>query len=228
MFIKLALGLAIGSAAISASAQTSDIKAKTPYSAYLQDSNGTVTRSAYGLCWRTGHWLPADAVLGCDGELSPPIAKPIAPALAVPYVPVVNSAASTTIESDRCNFTVTLENDQTFQFNSATLSKAAKELVDVEVLPRLAHCADIEEIRITGHTDLLGAGKYNHRLSEKRAAKLVDYLKSKNINSAITATGAGATEPVKTCDKKLPREKLIQCLAPNRRVTIQAKGRSIK
>lgn len=224
MFIKLALGLAIGSAAINASAQTSDIKAKTPYSAYLQDSNGTVTRSAYGLCWRTGHWLPTDAVLGCDGELSPPIAKPIAPALAVPYVPVVNSEVP--IESDHCNFTVTLENDQTFQFNSAALSKAAKELVDMEVLPRLAHCVDIETIRITGHTDLLGAGKYNHRLSEKRAAKLVDYLKSKNINSAITATGAGATEPVKTCDKKLPREKLIQCLAPNRRVTIQVKGKT--
>mgnify|MGYP003468355032 CR=1 FL=1 len=226
MFIKLALGLAIGSAAISASAQTSDIKANAPYSAYLQDSNGTVARSAYGLCWRTGHWLPADAVLGCDGELSPPIAKPSAPALAIPYASVVNSAAP--IESDRCNFTVTLENDQTFQFNSAALSKAAKELVDRDVLPRLAHCAGIEAIRITGHTDLLGAVKYNHRLSEKRAAELVDYLKSKNINSAITATGAGATEPVKTCDKKLPRENLIQCLAPNRRVTIQVKGKSIK
>lgn len=227
MFIKLALGLAIGSAVISASAQTTDIKAQAPHSAYLQDSNGTVARSAYGLCWRTGHWLPADAVLGCDGELSLPIAKPTAPALVVPpHTPVVDSAPP--IEPDRCNFTVTLENDQTFHFNSAALSKAAKELVDREVLPRLAHCADIETIHITGHTDLLGAEKYNHRLSEKRAAKLVDYLKSKNINSAITATGAGATEPVKICDKKLPREKLIQCLAPNRRVTIQVKGKSIK
>lgn len=226
MFIKLAVGLAIGSAAISASAQISDIKAREPYSAYLQDSNGTVVRSASGLCWRTGHWLPADAVLGCDGDLAPPIAKPSAPALAAPYASVVNSAAP--IESDRCDFTVILENDQTFQFNSAVLSTAAKELINSDVLPRLAHCAVIEAIRITGHTDLLGTEKYNHRLSEKRAATLAAYLKSKNINSAISVTGAGATEPVKTCDKKLPRKKLIQCLAPNRRVSIQAKGKSVK
>ncbi|MEO8407254.1 MAG: OmpA family protein [Oxalobacteraceae bacterium] len=224
MFIKLALGLAIGSTVIGANAQTSDIKAKTPYSAYLQDSNGTVTRSAYGLCWRTGNWLPADAVLGCDGELSPPIAKPTAPVIAAPYAPAVQSAAQA--EPERCNFTVTLENDQTFQFNSAALSNAAKERVDMEVLPRLANCASIEPIRITGHTDLLGSGQYNQQLSEKRAANLAAYLKSKNIDSAINAMGAGTTQAVKICDRKLPRKKLIQCLAPNRRLTIEVKGKS--
>lgn len=224
MLKKLALGLAIGSTVIGASAQTSDIKAKTPDSAYLQDSNGTVVRSTYGLCWRTGNWLAADAVLGCDGELSPPIANPTAPAIAAPLAQEIMPAARP--EPKRCDFMATLENDQTFLFNSAVLAKAAKKRVDDEVLPGLARCTNTESIRITGHTDLLGSQKYNQQLSEKRATNLAAYLASKNIASAISAVGAGATQPLKTCNENLPRKKLIQCLAPNRRLIIEVKGLS--
>ncbi|WP_025916795.1 OmpA family protein [Herminiimonas sp. CN] len=224
MLIKLALGLAIGSTVIGANAQPSDIQAKKPNSAYLQDSNGIVVRSAYGLCWRTGTWLTADAVLGCDGELTPPIANPTAPAIAT--LPTQAATPAVQPEPQRCDFLVTLENDQTFPFNSTTLAKAAKERIDQEVLPRLARCTHIESIRITGHTDLLGPEKYNQQLSYKRAANLAAYLKSKNITSAIIALGAGATQPVKVCNNKLTRSKLIQCLAPNRRLTIEIKDQS--
>ena len=56
--------------AFSASAQVvTDIKAKTPNSAYVQDSRGVIVRDPFGLCWRTGQWTPADAVPGCDGPL---------------------------------------------------------------------------------------------------------------------------------------------------------------
>lgn len=226
MLIKLAMGLAIGATAIGANAQTSDIKAKTPDSAYLQTNNGIVVRSGYGLCWRTGNWIAADAVLGCDGELAPPILNPIAPAIAPPLAPTVAPTAQA--EPKRCDFVSTLENDQTFPFNSAILTKAAKKLVDDEVLPRIAQCAQIESIRITGHTDLLGSQKYNQLLSEKRAESLTAYLKSKNTVINIHTSGAGATQPVKTCSNKLPRKKLIQCLAPNRRIIIEVKGLAIK
>lgn len=224
MLKKLALGLAIGSTVIGANAQTSDIKAKSPDSAYLQDSNGTVVRNAYGLCWRTGNWLAADAVLGCDGDLSPPIANPTAPTIAAPLAQEIMPAARP--EPKRCDFIVTLENDQTFPFNSAILARAAKKRVDDEILPGLARCSNIESIRITGHTDLLGSQKYNQQLSEKRATNLATYLTRKNIAYAVNINGAGATQPVKTCDGKLPRKKLIQCLAPNRRLIIEVKGLS--
>ncbi|NMM36511.1 MAG: OmpA family protein [Glaciimonas sp.] len=220
------MSFAIGATAIGAHAQTSAIKAKTPDSAYLQDNNQTVVRSAYGLCWRTGNWLAADAILGCDGELTPPIANPTAPAVAAPFAQVVTPAV--TPEPKRCDFTATLENDQTFPFNSAILTKAAKKRVDDEVLPRLANCTNIESIRITGHTDLLGSQKYNQLLSENRAGNLAAYLKSKNIVFSINTLGVGATQPVKTCSKNLPRKKLIQCLAPNRRLIIEVEGRSVK
>lgn len=45
---------------------TTDIKGKTPHSAYVTDSRGVIVRNPFGLCWRTGYWTPADAVPGCD------------------------------------------------------------------------------------------------------------------------------------------------------------------
>ena len=45
---------------------STDIKAKTPHSAYVQDARGVIARDPFGLCWRTGYWTPADAVQGCD------------------------------------------------------------------------------------------------------------------------------------------------------------------
>src|SRR6478609_6521355 len=74
--------------AASALSQTAtDIKASTNQSAYTQDSRGIIARSPFGLCWRMGYWTPADAVIGCDGELVPPIAKPTAPAIAALAAP---------------------------------------------------------------------------------------------------------------------------------------------
>lgn len=225
MLIKLAMGLAIGATAIGVYAQTSEIKAKTPDSAYLQNNDGIVVRSAYGLCWRTGTWLATDAVLGCDGELAPPIiSNPTAPAIAPPAQLVVTPVAQP--EPTRCDFVATLENDQTFPFDSAILTNAAKKLVDDEVLPQLGSCAKIESIQITGHTDSLGSQQYNQLLSEKRATNLATYLKSKNVVFSIKTSGAGATQPIKTCSNNLPRNKLIQCLAPNRRLIIEVKGRT--
>ena len=43
---------------------TTDIQARTPYSAYVQDARGVIARNPFGLCWRTGYWTPADAVPG--------------------------------------------------------------------------------------------------------------------------------------------------------------------
>ncbi|HZW13906.1 MAG TPA: OmpA family protein, partial [Noviherbaspirillum sp.] len=72
---KLAKLVFAASAVVSFSASAQqDIKAKTPNSAYLQDSRGVVARDPFGLCWRTGTWTPADAVGGCDGEIAKPAA----------------------------------------------------------------------------------------------------------------------------------------------------------
>ncbi|HEY0845961.1 MAG TPA: OmpA family protein [Noviherbaspirillum sp.] len=220
---RLALAVTVGFGAAGATAQTvTDIQAKTPNSAYLQDSRGVVARSPFGLCWRTGTWTPADAVAGCDGDLAPPVAKPTAPAVAAP-APAA-AAAPAPAAPKRCDFAVTLGNDQAFAFNKAVLTAAAKKRIDDEVITKLANCAKIDIVLITGHTDRLGSHQYNQKLSEKRANAVAAYIKSKGVKAEMDTLGAGKTQSIKACDDKLPRAKLIECLAPNRRVVIETRG----
>jgi OmpA-OmpF porin, OOP family len=219
MLNKISLGLALGICAVSTFAQTaSDIKANSDKSAYLQDSRGVIARSPFGLCWRTGYWTPADAVGGCDGELVSPIAKPTAPAVVAAQAPAAPAAPK------RCDFAVTLSNDETFAFNKAVLSSSAKKRIDTDVLGKLASCSKVDIVLVTGHTDRLGSHPYNQRLSEKRADAVAAYLKSKGVTATIDTLGAGKTQSIKACDDKLPRAKLIECLAPNRRVVVEARG----
>ncbi len=220
MLKQFAFPLAASLGMASAIAQTApDIQAN-PNSAYVQDSRGIITRTPFGLCWRTGYWTPADAVAGCDGELLPPVAKPIAPTIAAP-APIASPPLTA---PKRCDFEVTLSNDQTFTFNKALLSRAAKARIDNEVLGQLENCTTIETIQITGHTDPLGSQQYNQKLSEKRADAVASYLKNKGVKADINTLGAGKTQPIKTCNTKLPRKQLLECLAPNRRVIIEARG----
>lgn len=218
----LALAITVGIGAASATAQTvTDINAKAGNSAYLQDGRGVIARSPFGLCWRTGTWTPADAVAGCDGELAPPVAKPTAPAVAAP-APAAKAAAPAAPK--RCDFAVTLSNDQTFAFNKAVLTDAAKKRIDDEVMAKLGNCAKVDIVLITGHTDRLGSHPYNQKLSEKRANAVAAYVKSKGVKAEIDTLGAGKTQSIKACDDKLPRAQLIECLAPNRRVVVEARG----
>jgi OOP family OmpA-OmpF porin len=227
MLKRMACGLVIGTAMAGASAQT-DVQARPTSSAYMQDSRGVIARSQFGMCWRTGYWTPADAVPGCDGELVPPITKPTAPAIvpptAIAAAPAPAPVPVAPVPLKRCDFAVTLESDQAFAFNRAVLSTAARKRIDEEVLPKLASCAKVDLILVSGHTDQLGSQAYNQKLSEKRADMVAAYLKSKGAAAQIDTQGAGKTQPVKSCNSKLPRSKLIACLAPNRRVTIEARG----
>ncbi|MBI3284327.1 MAG: OmpA family protein [Burkholderiales bacterium] len=212
--------LGIFAAALPALAQT-DIRAGTPNSAYVQDGRGVITRSGAGLCWRTGYWTPADAVPGCDGPLVAPVAEPSVPAIA----PVVQAPPpAKPVAPKRCDFAVTLQNDETFDFNKAALKSGAKQRIDNEVLSKLAACAKVELVIVTGHTDLIGSHPYNQKLSEKRADAVAAYLKDKGVSANIDTMGMGKTQQIKACDDKLPRAKLAACLAPNRRVVVEGRG----
>jgi OmpA-OmpF porin, OOP family len=238
MLKKLVLGLLFGSAAAGSFAQTvTDIQADMDGSAYLQDSRGVIVRGPDGSCWRTGHWTSADAMEGCDGPLAPPVAKATAPAVPVTPGPAPASAATTAavpavtaaaapviVPPKRCDFTVTLPSDQIFVSNKAVLSGAAKKRIDDEVLSRLANCSKIDVLVVTGHTDRLGSQQSDQKLSEKRADAVAAYLKGRGVSAQIKGVGAGKAQPVQTCGDKLGRKKLVACLAPNRRVVIEASG----
>ena len=230
MFNKLAIGLALGVMTSAASAQSvTNIQANPTSSAYLQDGRGVITRSGTGQCWRSGFWTPADAVAGCDGELAPPITKATAPAIApiaekTAPPPVTNAPIAAPAPVKRCDFTVTLENDQTFAFGKAVLTNAAKKRIDDAVLNKLPACSTVDIIIVSGHTDRLGSQQFNQKLSDQRAQTVAGYLKSKGVSAQIDTLGMGKTQAIKSCGDIPDPKKLVDCLGPNRRVVVEVKG----
>lgn len=88
----------------------------------------------------------------------------------------------------------------------------------------------ISAVVVTGHTDRIGSLKYNMGLSERRAVVVKDYLVSQGIDQKVIFWEGKAFKvaiPVtKFCDNKMKRAQLIECLAPNRRVTVEVVGRA--
>jgi len=216
-------------------AQSKDIvvdpKGEVPYAI---DQRIVVVKSGSDLCWRTGYWTPGAAgeakagevpvACECDKDVvgankCAPAAAPVAaPAAAAPVVAAAPAPK-------KCDFSMTLHTDHTFAFNKAVLGPIAKKNLDDMISTKLAACAEVKSVIITGHTDRLGSQSYNQKLSEKRAEAVQSYLIAKGIKADLIDTmGAGKTQPVQSCDDKLGRKKLIECLAPNRRVTLDIKG----
>ena len=206
--------------AISLIAMSAMAQAQSADRVYVIDQRGEVAKSGFGLCWRTGYWTPAAAAndaagCACDKDLMP-VAKCEPP-----------KAAPAAAAPKKCDFTATLKDDQTFDYNKATLKKSAMAQLDKEVVAKLASCASVDMVLITGHTDRLGSQTYNQKLSEKRAETVKAYLVKKGVKvNAIETMGAGKTQPVPgvKCDDKQPKKKLIECLAPNRRTVVEVKG----
>jgi OOP family OmpA-OmpF porin len=164
---------------------------------YLTDSNGQIVRSGTGLCWHTGYWTPANAVEGCD-----PVAK---------KGPVGNK--------------ITLSADVLFDFNKATLKPEGKKALD-SVVTHLMEFSTVEVLAVTGYTDRIGSDKYNQTLSQKRADAVKAYFVSQKIDgNSIVNQGRGKANPVtgNNC-KGAVTNKLIACLAPDRRAVIEILG----
>jgi OOP family OmpA-OmpF porin len=89
----------------------------------------------------------------------------------------------------------------------------------------------ISAVVVTGHTDRIGSLKYNMGLSERRAVVFKDYLVANGVDQKVIFWEGKAFKlpiPVtKFCDNKMKRKQLIDCLAPNRRVTVEVVGRAV-
>ena len=69
-------------------------------------------------------------------------------------------------------------------------------LINSQVLPQL-EMARAMYVRVEGNTDDQGSARANHKLSEKRAQGVVDYLITKGIAQArVSAKGNGPDNPV--------------------------------
>ncbi len=198
---------------------TTDLQARTPYSAYVQDARGLIVRNPFGLCWRTGYWTPADAVPGCDAPLCVEPEKlengkcvaPPAPVVAEPApAPVAEVAPVPTSEK------VSYSADAFFDFDKAILKPAGKASLD-ELSGKLGDM-NLEVIIAVGHTDSIGTDAYNQKLSIRRAEAVKAYLKGKGIEETrIYTEGKGESQP--KADNATAEGR-----AQNRRVEIEVVG----
>jgi len=176
------------------------------------------------LCWRTGYWTPAMAIIECDPDLVPKPAPPAAAPPAPPPPPPPPPPPAPGVEK----ITLAL-----FDFDKADLKPEGKAAIDREVISRLKEVNKLELVLVTGHTDRIGSQAYNQKLSERRANAVRDYLVSKGVaRDKIETLGMGKTQPVPgvVCNQPYPKERkaLIECLAPNRRVEVEVKGEIIR
>lgn len=200
---------------------TTDLKANTPYSAYVQDSRGVIVRNSNGLCWRTGYWTPADAVPGCDAPLCvepeklengkcvappPPVVEAPAPA------PTPLPAPAPVPSAEKVSYSA----DAFFDFDKAVLKPAGKSALD-DLTTKLSGM-NLEVIIAVGHTDSVGTDEYNQKLSVRRAESVKAYLESKGVEAnRVYTEGKGEKQPV--ADNKTDAGR-----AKNRRVEIEVVG----
>lgn len=149
------------------------------------------------------YWKPES----CKDLLAPP-APPAPP---VPVAPPMMA--------------ITLASDAMFGFDSATLTAAGKANLD-QLLARVQEASRIQDIMITGYTDRIGNSRYNLALSQRRAASVRDYLASHGVSpAAMRVAGRGDADPIAQCNDK-NRDRLIACLAPNRRVELKGTAKA--
>lgn len=191
-----------------------DIKAATPVSGYAQDARGIVVRDPFGLCWRTGYFTPALALIECDPDLVPkPVVTPATPPVTPPpgvTPPVVPSAEKITFAADAF-----------FDFDKSTLKPEGKAKLD-DLVGKLG-AINLEVIIAVGHTDSIGSVAYNQKLSVRRAESVKAYLVSKGVEAnRIYTEGKGKSQPV--APNTINGKDNPAGRAKNRRVEIEVVG----
>lgn len=204
---------------------------------YLLDSSSNVVRAlGYGVCVRSADWTPARAIVECDPDLVPkkpaPPPKKVAPP---PKKPEAKPAAKPK-KPQPINITEKIEL-QNIPFDKAVLTDDnQKELSSFLGGLRKANkqrtAVTFGAVVVTGHTDRLGTLPYNMKLSERRAVVAKDHLVNveKVDPKLIFWEGKGPKQPIpvtKFCDNKMNRKQLIECLGPNRRVTVEIVGTAL-
>jgi OmpA-OmpF porin, OOP family len=227
--LRITLASAIVAAALApalASAQAKD--------GYLTDAAGGVVKApGAGVCVRTSQWTPALAIAECDPDLvkkPAPAAQKAKPKAAPQKVAPKPKPA----KPEFLNIEEKIEL-QGMEFDKAEMTPGNKEDLD-KFLAALGKATKARApvqygaVIVTGHTDRIGTLKHNMKLSERRAITVKDYIVSKGIDQKLIFwEGKGPKQPIpvtKFCDNKMKRKQLIECLAPNRRVTVEVVGRA--
>jgi OOP family OmpA-OmpF porin len=161
---------------------------------------------------------------------APAVQAPVAAQAPMAAAPVAEPAPATEPTPAAASNKMVLAGDALFRSGKSgirDLSKEGKASLD-EVVAKLKAMGNIEQIKVVGHADPTGKSAANQKLSEARARSVKSYLVAKGVKPGVIMTsGMGDTQTVVQCDAALPKAKLKECHAPNRRVEIEviAKGK---
>lgn len=196
---------------------------------YLLDSQGNEVRASQaGVCVRVSQWTPALATSNCDPDL---VKKPAPPAPAPKAAPKPEAKPAPKPEAKKPAKPEMMNVERKIELQGMPFDKAEMTPDNVKELD--AFLAGLKPVTlgaiiVTGHTDRIGSLKYNTKLSERRAIVVKDYIVSKGFDQKLIFwEGKAFKQPIpvtKFCDNKMKRKQLIECLAPNRRVTVEAVG----
>lgn len=163
-----------------------------------RDSDGEIVHNSWGACVRSRWAINEDP---CAGP------QPVAWQQPAPPPRTIISEEQRTVY---------------FGFNKSNLTPEAKSRLDT-LANQLTAAGDVEGARIVGYADRIGTTSYNERLSKKRADTVRAYLISEGfVKPSETETHwVGKTEPTASCSADLPHAQLVQCLQPDRKVSVE-------
>lgn len=186
-------------------------KASAKNAARTVDADSTIGNTLFNLGGIFRFGAPAPVVAEAAPEPAPmPVVEP-------EPMPVAEPAPS----CEPVVETINIDAQELFGFNKAKITNTA--VLDNEVVAKMKDHGIFATVRIVGHTDKIGSEAYNKKLSEKRANAVRDYIISQGIEAdRLVAVGMGEDVPLVNCDDVKGRKAQIECLAPNRRVEIEA------
>ena len=172
---------------------------------YLTDGSNRVVKSGSGLCFNTKADFVPDTECGDVIEHPKKIELPVKPKL----LPGLVEAVKHEVKQQK----IVISPEVLFGFDSIKLTKAGQEVLLKEVVS-----VNPIKVEVAGHTDAIGSGRYNQKLSQKRANAVQEYLVANGIAAdKIIANGFGETNLI--CEEKNPT-KTSKCSAQNRRVEV--------
>ena len=167
--------------------------------------------------------LNVGAIFRFGGVTPAPVAAEPAPAPVAAAEPAPAPAPVVAAEPCTPNVeTIEIQSEALFDFDKAVIRGSSNQALD-ELVAKIKEHGDVEFVLVTGHTDRIGSDAYNQKLSERRANAVRKYLATHGVDGArIKSEGKGESEPVVDCKGVRGTKPLIECLAPNRRVVVDA------
>jgi OOP family OmpA-OmpF porin len=166
-----------------------------------RDSDGMIVHNSWGTCVR-GNWI-------VDHD-------PCAPQV-VEYVQPPPPMRTVIAEADRTVY---------FAFDKTDLTPESQQKLST-LAGELNAADDIQGAKIVGYADRIGTTSYNEALSEKRAEAVRAYMIEHGLlKPAGTETRwVGKSESNTACPANLTHEQMVECLAPDRKVTVDVQYR---